>query len=347
MQGQSDILSSLQEVTQEILGLDTFEKLLSDGVSINHYIGFEISGLVHLGTGLMTGIVVKRLQDLGINTSFYLADWHSWINDKLGGDREFISKVSREYFQKAMLVSAKIAGADQSKIKIVEGSALYHNNDRYWQTMVELSKNLTLSRVIKSTAIMGRTESASMPFAFMLYPPMQCSDIFEMEAHIAHAGMDQRKIHVIAREVAEKLSIHPLLDADGNKLKPIAIHHRLLLGLQKPSSWPLPDGEEKDVIRTQMKMSKSVKGSAIFIQDSELEIREKLKAAFCPEKETSYNPVIDWAEHLKSDFANGLLHPVDLKNAMAEALIELLAPAREAFKNDGDLIEKIKEMQSR
>ena len=84
-----------------------------------------------------------------------------------------------------------------------------------------------------------------MPFAYLIYTAMQVADIYEMKRNIAHAGTDQRKIHVIAREVAEKLKVNPLKDSAGNIIKPIAIHHHLLLGLQKPATWPLPEGEEK------------------------------------------------------------------------------------------------------
>jgi len=372
-----DKLTDLKAVTDEIIGAEELEILVTSGEKINHYIGFEISGLVHLGTGLMSGLVIRELQKLGVNTSFFLADWHTWINNKLGGNMELIEQVAKEYFLPALKVSAQIAGADPEKINSNFGSELYHENDRYWQTMVEVSKSLTLSRVLKSTTILGRQESDSMNFAYLVYPPMQVADIYEMECKIAHAGMDQRKCHVIAREVAEKLQVHPLTDAKGNKLKPIAVHHHLLLGLQKPATWPLPEGEEKDTIRSQMKMSKSIPGSAIFIHDSEEEIQDKLRKAFCPEKEIEYNPVLDWVKYmlfpilgemnfvreerfggnftvksyqeLEERYASGDLFPLDLKQNVANILTELLAPARALFANTQaqNLISTIKENQSR
>lgn len=257
------------------------------------------------------------------------------------------------------------------------GSEQYHNNDAFWASMVDIGKHLTLSRVIKSTTIMGRQESSSMEFAQLIYPPMQVADIFELKAHLAHAGTDQRKAHVIAREVAQKLSVNPLLNNEGNKMKPIGIHHHLLLGLQKPNTWPLPEGIEKDVIRTQMKMSKSIPGSAIFIHDSEDEIRTKIRKAFCPDNELDFNPVLDWVEHIifpingelqvsreerhggnftatsfeevEERFSKGELFSLDLKEAVASSLIEMLAPAREIFADPQKqlIIEQIKGSQTR
>ncbi len=372
-----DQLTDLNKVTEEIIGAEELQSFLDRKETLNHYIGFEISGLVHLGTGLASGLVVRELQKLGVNTCYFLADWHTWINNKLGGDHEFIKKVGELYFGPALKISAQIAGARPDLIEIKNGSDLYHNNDRYWQEIVDIGKNLTLSRMVKSTTIMGRSESESMPFAYLIYPAMQVADIYEMNRNVAHAGTDQRKIHVIAREVADKLKVNPLKDSAGNIIKPIAIHHHLLLGLQKPATWPLPEGEEKTAMRAQMKMSKSIKGSAIFIHDTPEEISEKIKGAFCPEKETEYNPVLDWCEHmifpikgrmeikrdekfggnilansyeeLKDHFASGNLHPVDLKNNVAEILIEMLEPARKMFDSDDarDLIKEIRERQSR
>lgn len=365
-------LNLIKQNLNEILGEDELLKLIENNTPLVHYIGFEISGLVHLGTGLSSMLKIRDLQEAGVKCKVFLADWHSWINDKLGGDHEFIKEVAIRYFQPAMEISAKIIGADPEKIEFIHGTNLYHNNDKQWQTMVEISKNLTLSRVLKSTSIMGREERDSQPFAWLIYPPMQAADIITMGVNIAHAGTDQRKIHVITREVALKLKINTLKDINGKQIKPIAIHHDLLLGLQSPKTWPIPEGKEKDVIRSQMKMSKSIPGSAIFIHDSEKEIREKIKKAFCPEREIEFNPIINWLKFLilphqkqfkiKRDsrfggnitiksfnelselFSTGNLHPMDLKENVANFMVEFLKPAREKFKSkeDQDLIEKIK-----
>lgn len=360
---------------QEVIGIEQLEHLIDTNTPLVHYIGYEISGLLHIGQGVSTCMKIADLQKAGVKCKVYLADWHTWINDKLGGDHELIKKVATEYFEPAMRVSLQIAGGDPDNVEFIHGSDLYHNNDRYWQTVVEVSKNLTVSRVLKSTAIMGRKEDLSQPFAWLIYPPMQTSDIVEMGTNIAHAGMDQRKVHVIAREVIPSLKINRLIDKDGNNVKPVCIHNRLILGLQAPKDWPIPaeaDDQMKNNIRTQMKMSKSIPGSAIFIHDSEEEIREKIKGAFCPQNHTEFNPIVDWCkyllmpllgdlkikrearfggditiktvEELEEKYMSGELFPLDLKNNVADILVELLRPGREAFasKEKQDIIEIIK-----
>ena len=69
--------------TEEIMTEEDLKLLLDSRTKIKHYIGFEISGKIHLGTGLMCMSKVKDFMDAGIDCSIFLADWHSWINYKL------------------------------------------------------------------------------------------------------------------------------------------------------------------------------------------------------------------------------------------------------------------------
>ena len=344
--------------TEEIIGEKELKDLLKRNEKLRHYIGFEVSGKIHLGTGLMSMLKVRDFVKAGVDCRIFLADWHSWINDKLGGNPEIIKKVAVGYFKEGMRVSMKCVGGNPKKIKFVLGSDLYHKNDLYWATVIDVSKFTTLSRVMRSITILGREEGKTVDFAKLIYPSMQVADIFIQKLNLAHAGIDQRKAHVIARDVAMKLSFSPLLKKGGKQTKPIAVHHPLILGLGKPPIWPVPKNKMRNLWGS-LKMSKSKPSTAIFIHDSPEEIRKKIKNAFCPKEEIVFNPVIDWTEKLifpikqklevkrkkefggnkiyrsleslKRDFSKGDLHPADLKDAVAESLIEILKPARKYF----------------
>ena len=352
-------LELIKHNMEEIMTEEDLIKLLDSDQKLKHYIGFEISGKPHLGHGLVCMSKVKDLVDAGVDCTIFLADWHSWINDKLGGDMEVIKKVAVNYFKEALIAAYKCVGGDVKDLKFVLGSELYHNNDKYWETMVDVSKHTTMGRITRSITIMGRKEGDSVDFAKMLYPPMQVADIFAQGINIAHAGLDQRKAQVIARDVALKLKTNPLLDKDGKKIKPVAIHGHLILGLQKPPVWPVPKEKLQD-LWSKMKMSKSIPNSAIYMTDEEPEIRKKIKGAFCPEGEIGFNPLLDWCKYLvfinnsstleikrlekfggdviysnykdlEKDFGDKKLHPMDLKNALADKLVEILTPAMKHF----------------
>lgn len=317
---------------EEVLTEQDLKNLLARKGKLRHYIGFEISGKVHVGSGLLAMKKVKDFVHAGVFPIIFLADWHTWINDKLGGNLKTIQRMARGYFTEAIKASFICVGGNPKKLNFVLGSDLYRKQKDYWINVAKIADTITLSRAVRSITIMGREETQDISLAKLLYPAMQAADIFSLGAQIAHAGMDQRKVHVIARAAADKL---------GHE-RPIALHHHLLFGL-----------ESRD------KMSKSKPESAVFIHDAPEEIHAKIKKAFCPMRETEFNPILDWTKHLifpikkelsvsrkaehggevayqnfsevESDFKGGKLHPEDLKNAVAQALIDILEPARKHF----------------
>ena len=346
--------------TEECISTDRLETLLASGMPIKHYMGFEISGQVHIGQGMMTAMKVADFQKAGIHCRFWLADWHTWINDKLGGDRALIRQLATDYFAEALRACVTAAGGDASKVEILLASDVYESSKTFWPTVVEVSKNINLARAQRNITVMGRAEGDSVDLAKLLYAPMQAADVFELGSHIAHAGADQRKAQVIALDVAESLTINPLRGADGKTIKPIAIHHPLIMGLGKITPWPLPEGASPKDIKASLKMSKSNPDSAVFVTDSPDDIRKKMNKAFCLEGETEYNAVLEWAqylvfglnrgplkvvreerhggpmslenfEELKAVFAEKKLHPADLKACVGQSIVDLLEPVRNYF----------------
>lgn len=358
MTATADTISLITRNLEEVLTREDLERLAGSGTPLRHYIGFEISGKVHLGQGLACMSKVKDFVDAGVDCTIFLADWHTWINDKLGGDRDVIRRMATQYFAEAIRASFRCVGGDPAKLRFVLATDLYHHNDDYWATLIDVAKNTSLARMQRSITILGRKEGEAVDFAKLLYPPMQVADIFALQVNIAHAGMDQRKAHVIARDVASKMKVNRLVDADGQQIKPVCVHHPLLIGLKKPAMWPPPEGDLTDYWAS-MKMSKSDKASALFVHDSEDEIRQKVRKAFCPPDSAAFNPMLDWPrklafprdgafrvprdnahggdlvftspEEMDEAYLSGALHPADLKNAVADWLVETLRPAREAF----------------
>lgn len=347
-----------REPAEEVLTEERLRRLLDEGVELRHYIGFEISGYVHLGTGLVCMQKVADFQRAGVDTTIFLADYHSWINRKLGGDLSTIRKVAGGYFKEALRCSLRIVGGDPDGVRFVLGSELYERlGVEYLSSVIRVSMRTTLSRVRRSVTIMGRRMGEALDFAQLLYVPMQVADIFSLGVNLAHGGMDQRKAHVIALEVGEREFGY----------KPVAVHNHLLMGMNvtqearelilRARSRGDRETFEQGIIDA--KMSKSKPGGAVFIHDSPGEIRRKLRRAFCPAGEAEANPVIELAryilfrdrgeplevvnaktgerhafnsfEELRAAFVRKRLHPLDLKMAVAEELARLLEPARRYF----------------
>jgi tyrosyl-tRNA synthetase len=154
---------------------------------------------------------------------------------------------------------------------------------------------------------------------------MQAADVFFLKADICQLGMDQRKVNMLAREYCDLTNI---------KVKPVILSHHMLSGLK--------EGQEK--------MSKSDPDSAIFMEDSEADVKRKIKSAFCPPGVENGNPCLDWTEYilfgkypeilisrkpenggdslyrnyedLRDDYVSGKIHPGDLKAALVKYINE-------------------------
>lgn len=326
--------------TEEVLTEAELVALLAREAHPRHYIGLEISGLLHLGSLVILGFKINDFMKAGIRCKVFLADWHSYINDKMGGDLEKIERVSR-YYESAF-------GFFCPGVEFELGSRLYEKNDQYWKDLLRFSKQITLARDTRCLTIMGRTTKDKLDVAQYIYPPMQATDIRAMDLDIAHSGMDQRKVHVLVREVFPSL---------GWKV-PVAVHHHLLAGLQKPEGAGMDEDAKSDKLISS-KMSKSKPDSAIFIHDSTDTIARKMGKAWCPERQVEGNPVLDYAKQivfheedrlevarperyggtisfqsyaeLESAYVAGKLHPTDLKKEVASKVDAVVAPVRDHF----------------
>lgn len=327
--------------TEEVLTMDELRQLLETTGHPGHYIGFEISGMLHLGNFIVSGFKINDLLKAGVKCRVFLADWHSFINNKFGGDWSKILTATK-YYEKAFKFFCP-------GVEVVVGSELYHNNDEYWRNLLKLSKHMTLARTLRCLTIMGRNENEKLDLSQYFYPPLQATDIHEIGADIPQGGMDQRKAHILAREIYPKM---------GWK-KPVAVHHHVLMGIAEPVKLETEDKLEQVIAS---KMSKSKPWTALFVHDQPDEIRQKLRKAWCPEKTVEMNPVLEIVKHVvfheykefdierpakfggsiafenyeqvEKAYCQGLLHPVDLKNGVSEVLIKILEPVRRYFEND-------------
>lgn len=344
----------IRAFAEEIINEEELRKLFKTKKDIIAYDGFEPSGQIHIAQGLMRVLTVNKLTSLGIKFRFWVADWFAMLNNKLEGDLEKI-KIVGEYFIEVW----KSCGLDMENVEFIWASDFIKKNPKYWETVLRLSMNATVSRVLRCGQIMGRGDSINNPSAQILYPLMQAADIYHLKADIAQLGLDQRKVNMLARDIFPKLGFKP----------PIVISHHMLLGLQNKNTSGLNSVDKK----IELKMSKSKPETAIFMTDSEEEVKSKFKKAYCPEGDIKENPILEYCKYivfekvkefvierpdkfggnlvfhnyfdLENAFKEKKIHPLDLKNATAKYINEFLEPVRKHFKEDKKakkLLKKVK-----
>jgi len=349
-------LELIREVGEEIITEEELLQLLETKKNPIAYDGFEPSGRIHIAQGVMRAINVNKMIAAGCKFKMWVADWHAWANNKMGGDLEKIQTVG-----KYLIEVWKATGMDLKNVEFVWANDAIPNRD-YWKKVMQIARNSTVKRILRCSQIMGRSESEALQASQIFYPAMQAADIFHLDVDLCQLGMDQRKVNVLAREIGPKLGWW----------KPVAVHHHMLMSLEQP---PKQAGSaiEKAIA---MKMSKSRPQSAIFMDDSEEEIKQKIRKAYCPEGIVQENPVLEYCKYiifesfkemkiersakfggdltissyqeLESAFGKKELHPMDLKSTVANYIIELLKPVKQHFiknKKARELYEKVKSFE--
>ncbi|CEG37647.1 atp binding protein [Plasmopara halstedii] len=332
-----------RSVGEECIQESELQDLLERKANPVCYDGFEPSGRMHIAQGVLRTVNVNKLTSTGSVFRFWVADWFAMLNNKMGGDLDKIRLVGRY-----MVEIWESVGMDMTNVEFLWASQeIIAHSASYWLRVMDIARRTTIARTLKCCTIMGRKEKEGMQAAQILYPLMQCADIFNLKADICQLGIDQRKINMLARDYCEQAKI---------RFKPVILSHHMLMGLK--------EGQEK--------MSKSDPESAIFMEDAIDDVSRKIDKAFCPEGVVEANPILDYMKHiicprfadggvtvkladgstktftayqeLEDAFVARQVIGADLKKALTEYLNEILAPVREHFSKGEakDLLAKVR-----
>ncbi|MFC1786611.1 tyrosine--tRNA ligase [Halobacteriota archaeon] len=324
-----DRLSLVTRNAEEIVTLDGLRDLIESDKRLTAYVGYEPSGKIHMGHVLTINKLLD-LQNAGFKIIVLLADLHAYLNEK--GEFEEIRRMAKE--NKEVFVAM---GLDPNKTTFVLGGSDgcdlsnkdgFQMTPEYQMLSHRLMSHITEKRAIRSMKMIAR-DPENMKTSNVIYPILQVADMIELDIDVAVGGMDQRKIHMLARDVMPKLGLRA----------PICIHTPILVGL---------DGS---------KMSSS-KENYISVDDSQDQVKQKISDAFCP-MEVENNPILHLFryhifprfsevtikrpdkfggdlnymsyESLEKDFISCTLHPLDMKNAAIGYINKILDPVREVL----------------
>jgi len=346
-------ISLIKQTGEEIITESDLRALLETKTHPLAYDGFEPSGSMHIAQGLLRAITANKLIRAGCTFTFWVADWFAWANNKLEGDLEKIQTCGKYFIE-----IWRACGMDLDKVEFLWSKDVM-NDDEYWKKVMNIARHNTLKRILRCSQIMGRSESDSLYASQIFYPCMQAADVFHLKADITSLGMDQRKVNMLVREIGPKLGFW----------KPVVINNHMLMGLGVPSSNAKSAAERA----IDMKMSKSKPETAVFMTDSELDIRQKIGKAYCPAKQVDENPLMEYSKYLiferfdnmvikrsekfggdlqlenypalAAKYRAGDIHPLDLKNAVAEYINAMIEPVRTHFEKNKVARDLLKQVQ--
>jgi tyrosyl-tRNA synthetase len=171
----------------------------------------KIGDMVHLGH-MLTANKLLDLQKSGFDVIVLLADLHAFLNEK--GTLEEVRKTA-DYNRDCFMA----LGLDPERTEFVYGTD-YQLKPEYMLKILQIARNTTLNRAKRSMDEVSRSAENPM-VSQMIYPLMQAIDIADLHIDLAVGGIDQRKIHMLAREELPRLGLPA----------PVCMHTPLIPGL--------------------------------------------------------------------------------------------------------------------
>ncbi|KAI8976285.1 tyrosine tRNA ligase [Trametes punicea] len=350
---------------QEVLGGDLIKGILAEGRTLKCYWGTAPTGRPHIGYFVPLTKIADFLR-AGVEVTILLADVHAFL-DNLKAPLELVAHRT-EYYKKILLAVFTSLGIPTSKLRFVEGSS-YQLTKEYNLDNYRLCAIVTEHDAKKAGAeVVKQVESPLL--SGLLYPGLQALDEQYLDCDFQFGGVDQRKIFTFAELYLPRLGykkrahlMNPMVPGlSGGKMSS-----------SDPDS-KIDFLDTPDAVRRKIKKAFCEEGNvedngvisfveAVLIPISELRI-ERAKGQTGADAEEGAVAIGDQSpfvlegapegtvfsifrreehggslhyssiEQLKEDFRAKKLHPKDLKTAVADAIVRLLDPIRQAFEKD-------------
>jgi tyrosyl-tRNA synthetase len=317
---------------EEVVTVEEIKTVLENKPNFNFYYGTAPTGPFHFAYMIPLNKVLE-LAKLGGNGTILLADYHAHLDDQKTAFNEM--EIRSKYYEECI---KGVFGKDAKLLTYLRGST-YQNKPEYVEDLFKVAARVTTTRALRAASEVVRM-SGDAKVSGLMYPLLQILDVKYLNADITVGGIDQRNIYMLGREHLESVGFH----------KSSYIFMPLLPSLKGGGS----------------KMSASDPSSHIRVTDSEEEIRSTVKKAYCPMGDLEQNPMTSTMRYIifpryekvtikrSKKFGGDIefksieefekmykaeqIHPLDVKQAVSDYLVELLAPARKYFEKHEDIL---------
>jgi tyrosyl-tRNA synthetase len=310
--------------TEEIVSEDELKNLLKKKKNPVVYWGTAITGRPHVAYFLP----ILKLGDFlkaGFRVKVLLADLHGALD---GTSWETLEK-RYDYYEKVIPLMFKAIGVDTKNLEFVKGSE-FQLKPEYMYDVLQMSTNNSINdtkRAAAEVVKMGENPKLSG----LLYPIFQALDEQYLEADVQYGGLDQRKIFMFARENLPRIGYDPRVEVMTPMIQG-------LIGKKMSASDPKTKvdllDDEKSVVN-KIKNAEMISGNPdngvmAFAKYVIFTLKEDGKKVFTVKRDKKFGGPIKYNSYsqLEKDFKANKLHPLDLKNAVADEINDLLEPFR-------------------
>ncbi|MGA2130407.1 MAG: tyrosine--tRNA ligase [Candidatus Pacearchaeota archaeon] len=308
--------------TEEIVTEKELKYLLTKKEKPVVYLGTAITGKPHIAYFTW----VLKLADFlraGFKVKILLADLHGALDNTPW----LVLEKRYDYYKKIIPLIFEAVGVNTKNLEFVKGSE-FELKPEYMYDVLQVSSMASIHDLRKAASEVVKMGDNPKLSGF-IYPIMQALDEQYLGVDIQYGGADQRKIFMFAREYLPKIGYNRRIEI----MTPIIPG---LIGKKMSASDPkskidLLDDEK--TIKSKIQGAECVAGNPdngliAFLKYVIMTIKKDKNENFVikRKKEHGGDKIYDNYEEIEKDFVDKKIHPLDLKNSVAEEITELLKP---------------------
>jgi len=318
-------LELIRRNTEEIVTEEELKKLLKEKKTPVVYLGWSITGRTHLGYY----VPVVKLADFlnaGFKVKLLLADLHGALDNT---PWEVLEK-RYNYYSQTIPLMFKSIGVDIKNFEIVKGSG-FQLDKKYFFDLLKLSTFTSVNDAKRAGSEVVKFGDNPM-LSGVIYPLMQSLDEEYLGVDVQYGGVDQRKILMFARENLPKVGYKRRIEI----MTPIipGLVGKKMSASNNKTKIDLLDNEEE--VEKKIKESDCVAGDPdnfvlAFLKNVLMVIKNDKKEKFVIKIPEKFGGDLEYDnyEDIERDFIAKKLHPLDVKNAVADEINNLLLVFRE------------------
>ncbi|MBU3906914.1 MAG: tyrosine--tRNA ligase [Nanoarchaeota archaeon] len=308
--------------TEEIITESELKELLKKKKKPVVYWGTAPTGKPHIGY-FFPMLKVADLLKVGFKVKILLADLHAALDNVPWP----ILEKRYDYYAKIIPLLLKAIDVDTKNLEFVKGSD-FQLKPEYMYDVLQMSSNVSVHDANKAASEVVK-QGDNPKLSGIIYPIMQAIDEQYLEVDAQLGGTDQRKIMVLARENLPKLGYNSRIEI----ITPIipGLIGKKMSSSDEKSKIDLIDNDEtikKKIVNAECVAGDPDNGVMAFLKYVIITIKQDKKEKFVVKRDKKFGGDLVYSnyESIEKDFVNKSLHPLDLKNAVAEEIVKMLKP---------------------
>ncbi|MFH1249461.1 MAG: tyrosine--tRNA ligase [archaeon] len=306
--------------TAEIISEEELIKLLQNKKKPSLYWGTAPTGKPHIAY-FFPALKIADFLKAGFKVKILLADLHAAM------DNTPWNVLEKRYLYYSKIISAmiKAIGVEPKDLEFVKGSD-FQLKPEYMYDVLQMSSMVSVHDAHKAASEVVKLGD-NPRLSGLIYPIMQALDEQYLDVDAQLGGTDQRKIMVLARENLPRLDYEKRIEI-MNPLIPGLVGKKMSASDPKSKIDLLDDPE---VVKQKINSAECLAGDCnsgiiAFIKYVIMVIKSDNQEKFVIKRDQKYGGDLSYSsyEELEQDFKEKKIHPLDLKNALAEEICKLL-----------------------